>query len=121
MRCSNRCAKPVRPGRSFLEPTWYHWFTWTTGSLRSTWRTTWSPFGSVYFSNSSFGTEEPGAEAGGEGGGIVPFFAVSGGGLAPRRLEVASRIAETRRAWRLREFNSTSVGTRSGCNGRRYG
>ena len=21
--CSNRCAKPVRPGFSFLEPTWY--------------------------------------------------------------------------------------------------
>jgi hypothetical protein len=22
--CSNRCANPVRPGRSFFEPTWYH-------------------------------------------------------------------------------------------------
>ena len=24
IRCSNRCAKPVRPGRSFAEPTRYH-------------------------------------------------------------------------------------------------
>src|ERR1700674_5853136 len=53
--CSKRWAKPVRPARSFFEPTWYHWFTFTIGSLRSTWRITWSPFGSVYFSNSTFG------------------------------------------------------------------
>ena len=53
--CSKRCAKPVRPAFSFFEPTWNHWFTFTIGSLRSTWRITWSPFGSVYFSNSIFG------------------------------------------------------------------
>ena len=56
--CSKRCAKPVRPGFSFFEPTWYHWFTWTIGSFRSTWRMTWRPLGSVYFSNSIFGTAE---------------------------------------------------------------
>ena len=53
--CSNRCAKPVRPGFSFFDPTWNHWFTCTIGSLRSTCRMTCRPFGSVYFSNSSFG------------------------------------------------------------------
>ena len=53
--CSNRCAKPVRPGFSFFEPTWNHWFTWTIGSLRSTCRITCRPLGSVYFSNSIFG------------------------------------------------------------------
>ena len=53
--CSNRCAKPVRPGFSFFEPTWNHWFTCTIGSLRSTCRMTCRPLGSVYFSNSSFG------------------------------------------------------------------
>ena len=56
--CSKRCANPVRPGFSFFEPTWNHWFTWTIGSFRSTWRMTCSPFGSVYFSNSIFGTDE---------------------------------------------------------------
>ena len=29
--CSNRCAKPVRPGRSFFEPTWYQRLTATSG------------------------------------------------------------------------------------------
>ena len=27
IRCSNRCAKPVRPGFSRAEPTWYQTFT----------------------------------------------------------------------------------------------
>ena len=27
IRCSKRCAKPVRPGRSRAEPTWYQMFT----------------------------------------------------------------------------------------------
>ena len=27
IRCSNRCAKPVRPGCSRAEPTWYHMLT----------------------------------------------------------------------------------------------
>jgi hypothetical protein len=29
--CSKRCAKPVRPGFSFFEPTWYHSDTCTIG------------------------------------------------------------------------------------------
>jgi hypothetical protein len=33
IRCSNRWAKPVLPGFSFLEPTWYQVFTATTGDL----------------------------------------------------------------------------------------
>src|SRR5262245_56673743 len=64
--CSKRCAKPVRPGRSFLEPTWYQRLTWTIGSFRSTCRMTCRPLGSVYFSNSTFGTA-PAAAAGGAG------------------------------------------------------
>src|SRR4051794_1474875 len=61
--CSNRWANPVRPARSFFEPTWYHEFTWTIGSLRSTCRITWSPLGNVYFSNASLGTSGEGALA----------------------------------------------------------
>src|SRR5262249_2115086 len=48
--CSKRCAKPVRPGFSFLEPTWNHSLTWTIGSLRSTCRMTWSPLDRTNFS-----------------------------------------------------------------------
>ena len=33
IRCSNRCANPVRPGFSRAEPTWYQMFTATTGTL----------------------------------------------------------------------------------------
>src|SRR5678816_2764685 len=43
--CSNRWAKPVRPGRSFAEPTWYHRFTATIGAVWSSDRVTNSPFG----------------------------------------------------------------------------
>src|SRR5262249_57385685 len=48
--CSKRWAKPVLPRFSFLEPTWYQRFTWTSGSFLSWWRITWRPFGRVYFS-----------------------------------------------------------------------
>src|SRR4051812_38047291 len=35
IRCSNRCAKPVLPGFSFLDPTWYQVSMATTGVLWS--------------------------------------------------------------------------------------
>src|SRR5918999_1310013 len=44
--CSNRCANPVRPGRSFAEPTWYQRFTATMGAVWSSESVTNSPFGS---------------------------------------------------------------------------
>ena len=66
--CSKRCAKPVRPGFSFFEPTWNHWLTWTIGSLRSTCRISCRPFGSMYFSNSIFGAAGA-ADAAGRGAG----------------------------------------------------
>src|SRR5437867_219081 len=53
MRCSKRCAKPVWPAFSFAGPVWYQMFTPTIGSWWSSWRMTSSPFGRVYFSNSS--------------------------------------------------------------------
>jgi hypothetical protein len=43
-RCSKRWAKPVRPGRSFFEPTWYQTFTATMGALWSSCTTSVSPF-----------------------------------------------------------------------------
>src|ERR1700720_3998938 len=49
--CSNKCAKPVRPGNSFAGPTWYQIFVETSGSRWSSDRITTSPFASVYFSN----------------------------------------------------------------------
>ena len=53
--CSNRWAKPVRPGFSSFEPTLYKTFTDTTGVLWSSWRMTVRPLGSVYFSTLSSG------------------------------------------------------------------
>ena len=53
--CSKRWAKPVRPGRSSLEPTWYQTLTPTIGVAWSSCRMTCRPLGSVYFSNFSSG------------------------------------------------------------------
>ena len=47
MMCSNKCADPVRPGRSSPDPTWYQMFTDTTGTEWSSWRITCKPLGSV--------------------------------------------------------------------------
>src|SRR4030095_11213956 len=44
--CSNRCANPVRPSRSFAEPTWYQRFTATIGAVRSGEIVTSNPFSS---------------------------------------------------------------------------
>ena len=54
--CSNRCAKPVRPAVSLAGPTWYQRLTATIGRRLSLRRMTSRPFGSVYFSKSSFTT-----------------------------------------------------------------
>src|SRR5215207_10625664 len=43
--CSKRWAKPVRPGRSFADPTWYQRFTATIGAVWSSDSVTNSPFG----------------------------------------------------------------------------
>src|SRR5213595_3951765 len=43
--CSKRCANPVRPGRSFADPTWYQRFTATIGAVWSSDSVTNSPFG----------------------------------------------------------------------------
>src|SRR5215471_21317297 len=48
--CSNKCANPVRPGFSYIGPTWYHRFTATRGRRWSSERMTSSPFASLYFS-----------------------------------------------------------------------
>src|SRR5258708_33667744 len=45
MRCSKRWAKPVRPGFSFFEPTWYQVLTATTGVLWSSCTSTVRPLG----------------------------------------------------------------------------
>src|SRR5580692_698304 len=52
IKCSNRWAKPVRPGTSSFEPTWYQRSTATSGLDRSVWRITRSPLASSYVSNS---------------------------------------------------------------------
>ena len=56
IRCSKRCANPVRPVRSRAEPTWYHMFTVTSGTLWSSCRITVRPFGSLncVYATSSF-------------------------------------------------------------------
>src|SRR5436305_2649540 len=62
IRCSNRCAKPVRPGDSSFDPTWYHTSTATRGLERSTWKITGSPFSRTNVSNgivSIGGAKEP--------------------------------------------------------------
>ena len=52
IRCSNRCAKPVRPAGSSLQPTWYQRLTATIGALRSVCTITRRPLGRV---NCSYG------------------------------------------------------------------
>src|SRR5262245_45926807 len=101
--CSKRCANPVRPGFSFFEPTWYHWFTCTIGSFRSTWRMTWRPFGSVYFWNSIWGTdvgEGDGADVAAAGAAVWPDAAA----------DRAKRIARDRAGLRGFTFLLTSRG-----------
>ncbi len=53
--CSKKCAKPVRPGFSFFDPTWYHSSTWTMGVDLSWCSTTTMPLGSTSRWYSSFG------------------------------------------------------------------
>jgi hypothetical protein len=67
IRCSNRCAKPVLPGFSFFEPTWYHVLTATTGALWSSCTSTVRPFFSTNFvyGMSGMGMSTPASRAGG--------------------------------------------------------
>ena len=76
IRCSNRCAKPVRPAGSSLLPTWYQMLTATIGALRSVCTTTRRPLGSV---NSSYGmsTVALGAACTAVGAKAVPPMAVA--------------------------------------------
>ena len=58
IRCSKRCANPVRPVRSRAEPTLYQTLTVTTGTLWSSCMITLSPLGSLncmYGSSSGLG------------------------------------------------------------------
>ena len=48
MMCSKRWAKPVRPGLSRPEPTWYHIFTLTIGVEWSSCRMTLSPLSRIW-------------------------------------------------------------------------
>src|SRR5690349_7222620 len=56
IRCSKRCAKPLRPLRSFTAPTWYQRSTATTGARWSSDSITVRPLGSWYFSNGTCGS-----------------------------------------------------------------
>ena len=71
--CSNRWAKPVRPGRSFFEPTWYQTFTATIGVEWSSCRITCRPLGSVYFSNGTAGSGAAARAAEENTSGIIRF------------------------------------------------
>src|SRR4029078_11871781 len=53
--CSNRCANPVRPGRSFFEPTWYQRLIATSGAEWSSLRTTRRPLSRWYCSRARIG------------------------------------------------------------------
>src|SRR5512143_364417 len=55
MRCSKRWAKPVLPGFSFFEPTWYQTFTAAIGALWSSWTIKVRPLPSTYFWNDTSG------------------------------------------------------------------
>src|SRR5262245_23316393 len=79
MRCSNRCAKPVRPGASSFEPTWYQRLTATSGLPRSTCRITVSPVARTNVSNSIFTMR-------GAGGVLVSHETM------PRLLAIAPRV-----------------------------
>src|SRR4051812_44587837 len=79
IRCSNRCANPVRPGDSSLEPTWYHRSTATSGLERSTCRITVRPFFSTNLSKAIFSMGGP------PGPRIVA-------GWSPRRTKIAAAV-----------------------------
>src|SRR5260370_40737778 len=83
--CSNRCANPVRPGNSFAGPTWYHKFTATIGSRRSSEKITSSPFSSLYFANFNCGTTRAAGFAatltGACGGALAGVFRGTAGGV----------------------------------------
>jgi hypothetical protein len=49
IRCSNKCAKPVRPARSMREPTPYDTFIAICGTEWSSLKMTTIPFDSVVF------------------------------------------------------------------------
>ena len=61
IKCSNRCANPVRPGFSCADPASYQTLTVSSGTVWSSWRMTRSPFGSV---NCVKGTSSRGPAAG---------------------------------------------------------
>src|SRR5665213_694345 len=75
IRCSNRCAKPVRPVFSRAEPTWYHMFVDTSGTAWSSCRITVRPFGSV---NCVYGTS---------------IFCCASAGVATARAATVSKAA----------------------------
>src|SRR5256885_10386084 len=62
-RCSNRCAKPLRPGTWLAAPTWYQTSTATCGRRWASLRITVRPLGSLYFSNLISGSPARAAEA----------------------------------------------------------
>src|SRR5687768_10951277 len=69
IRCSKRCAKPVRPSFSSPEPTWYQTFVVTTGTEWSSWMMTVRPLGRVStVAGAGRGGRCAGRGAGGGGG-----------------------------------------------------
>src|SRR5262249_15633315 len=91
IRCSNRCAKPVRPGFSFFDPTWYVRLTCTIGVEWSSDSTTVRPFGSVVIWYWNFGGREA-------ADGLPPATSTSAADTAEavasrRRLTICARLS----------------------------
>jgi hypothetical protein len=78
--CSKKCAKPVLPGFSRLEPTWTRIEIATIGSDRSSCRITSRPFSRVYLSK-----------------GISSFASGAGAAQPTSRTSVAAKATRARR------------------------
>src|SRR6185295_929416 len=91
IRCSKRCAKPVRPVFSRAEPTWYHMFVETSGTVWSSWRITVRPFDSV---NSVYGSS---------------IFGGAGAGACANAEVEAARAAAVRKVANFIRGDSTAI------------
>src|SRR5215208_4633263 len=115
--CSKRWAKPVRPGDSFFEPTWYQTLTPTTGVEWSSWKMTLSPLGRKnceYLIGGSAGPPPFGVEAAADFAPpfALPFCASAGSAGAQssvtstavsRRFQIMFAPPRVIKAWRAQE------------------
>ena len=107
--CSNRCAKPVLPGTSSREPTWYQRSTATTGTVWSSATRTVRPLSSLNWVKESSVAITGSAIISVPNDGVIKFATDVANARSSRR---TSRAAPRRR--RRARSSATSTNTSSG-------